>query len=52
MVDMGVREPDLAQREPQAIHLAQQHIEVAPGSITAAWRVASHHTMEAFCWKG
>ena len=52
MVDMGVREPDLAQRKPQTIHLAQQHRGRPRFNHREAWRVASHHTMEAFCWKG
>lgn len=30
MVDVCVREPDLRQREAQALHLGQQHLQVAP----------------------
>jgi hypothetical protein len=38
MVDVRVRQPDRLEREPQP-----------PGSMTAARRVVSHHTMEQFC---
>ena len=52
MVDMGVRGPDLSQRKPQAIHLAQQHIQVAPGSITAAWRINIAPRWRRFAGRG
>ena len=43
MVDMGVREPDLAQRKPQAIHLAQQHIGSPPGQSRRPARGIAPH---------
>jgi hypothetical protein len=49
---VDVREPDLAEREPQALDFCQQQVRSPPGSMTAAWPVASHQTMEQFCWKG